>query len=151
MGKKQKQWQIFFSWAPESLQVVTANMKLKTPALWKTGYDKPRQHIKKQRHYFPIKGPSSQRYGFSGSHVWMWEVDQKEVWAPKNWCFQMVLLKKNILKVPWTARRSNLCFDPFPFPFPKGNQSWIFTGRTDPKAAAPILWTPDTKNWLIRK
>ena len=73
-----------FSWAPKSLQMVTAAMKLKTLALWKESYDQPRQHIKKQRHYFVNKGPSSQSYGFSSSHVWIWELDCKESWALKN-------------------------------------------------------------------
>ena len=74
---------------------------------WKKSYDQPRQHIKKQRHYFANKGPSSQGYGFSSGHVWMWELDYKESWAPKNWCFWTAVLKKTILRVPWTARRSN--------------------------------------------
>ena len=74
-------------------------------APWKKSYDQPRQHIKKQRHYFANKGPSSQSYGFSSGHVWMWELDYKESWAPKNWCFWTVVL--GLLRVPWTARRSN--------------------------------------------
>ena len=68
--------------------------------------DQPRQHIKKQRHYFTNKGPSSQGYGFSSSHVWMWDVEYKENWAPKNWCFWTLVLEKT-LRVPWTVRRSN--------------------------------------------
>ena len=67
--------------------------EIKTLAPWKKGYDQPRQHIKKQRHYFDNKGLSSQSYGFSSSHVWMWELDYKESWAPKNWCFWTVVLK----------------------------------------------------------
>ena len=70
-------------------------------APWKESYDQPRQHIKKQRHYFANKCPSSQSYGFSSGHVWMWELDYKESWVPKNWCFWTVMW------VPWTARRSN--------------------------------------------
>ena len=73
---------------------------------WKESYDQPRQHIKKQRHYFANKGPSSQSYSFSSGHVWIWELDYKESWVPKNWCFWTVVLKKT-LWVPWTARRSN--------------------------------------------
>ena len=65
-------------------------------APWKESYDQPRQHIKKQRHYFAHKGPSSQGYGFSGSHVWMWELVYKESWAPKNWCFWTVVLEKTL-------------------------------------------------------
>ena len=82
-------------------------MKFKTGlAPWKKRYDKPRQYIKKQRHYFANKGLSSQTYGFSSSHVWMWELDHKESWVPKNRCFWTVLFKR-LLRVPWTARRSN--------------------------------------------
>ena len=75
-------------------------------APWKKSYDQPIQHIKKQRHYFTNKGLSGQSYGFSSSHVWMWELDSKESWAPKNWCFWTVVLEKT-LRVSWTARRSN--------------------------------------------
>ena len=75
-------------------------------APWKKTYDQTRQHIKKQRHYFANKGPSSQSYGFSSSHVWMWELDYKESWVPKNWCFLTVCWRR-LFRVPWTARRSN--------------------------------------------
>ena len=74
---------------------------------WKKSYDQPRQHIKKQRHYFANKGPSRQSYGFSSGHVWIWELDCEESWAQKNWCFWTVVLEKGLLRVPWTARRSN--------------------------------------------
>ena len=77
---------------------------------WKESYDQPKQHIKKQRHYFVNKGPSSQGYGFSSSHVWMWELNYKESWTPKNWCFWTVVLEKLFLRIPWTARRSNQSF-----------------------------------------
>ena len=73
---------------------------------WKKSYDQPRQHIKKQRRYFANKVPSSQGYSFSSSHVWMWELDYKESWTPKNWCFWTVVLEKT-LKSPWAAKRSN--------------------------------------------
>ena len=106
MGKQWKRWQTLFSWAPKSLQMVTAAMKLKALAPWKKSYDKPRQSIKKQRHYFDNKGMSCQSYGFSSSHVWMWQLDHKEGWAPKNWCLWTVMLGR-LLRVPWTARRSN--------------------------------------------
>ena len=108
-------------------------------ALWKKSYDQLRQHIKKQRYYFADKCPSSQSYGFSSSHVWMWELDYKESWVLKNWCFWTVVLEK-ILKSPLD------CFDLFAFP--KGNQSWIFTGRADDEAEAAILgnlmWRTDS-------
>ena len=94
MGKQWKRWETLFSWAPKSLQLVTAATKLKD-ASWKKSYDKPQQLIKKQRHYFADKGPSSQSYGFSISHVWMWELDYKEGWAPKKWCFWTVVLVKD--------------------------------------------------------
>ena len=110
---------------------------------WKKSYDQPRQHIKKQRHYFADKGPSSQNYGFSSSHVWMWELDRKKSWVPKNWHFWTVVLEKT-LESPLDCKKINPIH-------PKGNQSWIFIGRTDAKAEAPILWPSDGKNWLIRK
>ena len=99
-----KQWLTLFFWAPKSLQMVTAAMKWKDAVPWKKSYDQPRQHIKKQRHYFAKK--SSQSSGFSSSHVWMWELDYIEGWVPKNWCFWTVVLEKT-LESPWTARRSN--------------------------------------------
>ena len=107
----------------------------------KKSYDQPRQHIKKQRHYFANKGPFSQSYGFSSSPVWMWELDYKENWAPKNWCFWTVVLEKT-LESPWDCKEVKPVH-------PKGNQSWIFIGRTDAEAEAPILWPTDAKNWLI--
>ena len=98
-------------------------------------YDQPRQHIKKQRHYFANKGPSSQSYGFSSSRVWMWQLDLKEGWAPKNWYFWTLVLKK-ILEGPLDCKESQPVH-------PKGNQSWIFIGRADAEAETPILWPPD--------
>ena len=80
-------------------------MKLKD-ATWKKSYNQPRQHIKKQRHYFVHKGPSTQGYGFSSGHVWMWELDYKEGWALKNWCFWTWCWRR-LLRVPWTESRSN--------------------------------------------
>ena len=115
------------------------NSKMLTP--WLESYEQPRQHIKKQRHYFVNKGPSSQGYGFSSSHVWMWELDCKESWAPKNWCFWTVVLEKTL---------ANPCKEIQPV-HPKGNQSWIFIGRIDAEAETPIFWPPDAKNWLIGK
>ena len=87
MMKKLKQWQTWFSWAPKSLQMVTAAMKLKDACSLKEKLWQPRQHIKTQRHYFANKGPSSQSYGFCSIQVWMWWLNHKESWAPKNWCF----------------------------------------------------------------
>ena len=105
--------------------------------------DQPRQHIKKQRHYFANKGLSSQSYGFSSNPVWVWEMDHKESWMPKNGCFQTVLLEKT-LECPLDCKEIKPVH-------PKGNQSWIIIGGTDAEAEAPILWPPDTKNPLIRK
>ena len=116
---------------------------LKTLASWKKSYDQPRQHIKKQRHYFVNKGPSSQGYGFSSSHVWMWELDYKESWVLKNWWFWTVVLEKT-LESPLDCKEIKSVH-------PKWNQFWIFTGMTDVEAETPILWPPDTKNWFIGK
>ena len=110
---------------------------------WKKSYDQPRQHIKKQRHYFANKGPSSQSYGFSSSHVWMWGLGYKESWAPKNWRFWTVVLEKT-LESPLDCKGTKPVNS-------KGNQSWIFIGRTEAEAETPILWPPDVKDWLIWK
>ena len=99
--------------------------------------------IKKQRYYFANKGPSSQSYGFSRSHVWMWELDCEESWALKNWCFWTMVLEKT-LESPLDSKEIQPVH-------PKGNQPWIFTGRIDSEAETPILWPPDVKNWLICK
>ena len=112
-------------------------------APWKKSFDQSRQHTKKQRCYFANKVPSSQSCGFSSSHVWLWELYYKESWMPKNWCFWTVVLKKT-LESPLD------CKDIQPV-HPKGNQSWVFIGRTDAEAETPILWPPDAKNWLIWK
>ena len=109
----------------------------------KESYDQPRQHIKKQRHYFANKGPPSQGYGFSSNHVWMWELDYKGSLALKNWCFWTVVLEKT-LESPLDCREIQPVH-------PTGNQSWIFIGKTDAEAETPILWPPDAKNWLIGK
>ena len=140
MGKQWKQGQTLFPWAPKALQVLTAAMKLRGVAPWKKSYDQSRQHIKKQRHYFADKGPSSQSYVFSSSHVWMWELDHKESWALKNRCFWTVALEKT-LESPLNCKEIKPVN-------PKGNQLWIFIGRTDGETEAPILWPPDVKNWL---
>ena len=112
-------------------------------APWKKSYDQPREHIKKQRHYFANRGPSSQSYDFSSSHVWMWDLDNKEGWVLKNWCFWTVVLEKT-LESPLDRKKTQPVH-------PKGNQTWIFTGRTDDEAETPILWPPVGKNCLIGK
>ena len=122
--------------------VISAMIWKDTP--WKKSHGKPRQHIKKQRHHFAKEGPSSQSYGFSSSHVWMWELDHKESWAPKNWCknwcFQTVVLEK-------TVESPLDCKEIQPVS-PKVNQPWIVSGKTDAEAEAPILWPPDVKSSL---
>ena len=105
-------------------------------APWKESYDQPRQHIKKQ-------SPSSQGYGFSSSHVWMWGLDYTESWAPKNWCFWTVVLEKTLAS-PLDCKEIQLVH-------PKGDQSWVFIGGTDAEAETPILWPPDVESWLIGK
>ena len=112
-------------------------------ASWKKSYDQPRQCIKKQRYYFTNKCPSSQSYDFSSSHVWMWELDYKESWVPKNWCFWAVVVEKT-LESPLDCKE----IQPVN---PKGNQSWILIGRTNAEAETPILWPRDAKNLLIGK
>ena len=89
----------------------------------------------------PTKCPSSQGYGFSGSHVWMWELDYKEIWAPRNLCFWTVVLEKTL--------ESPLDWKEIQPVHPKGNKSEIFIGRTNAEAETPILWPTDVKYWLI--
>ena len=112
-------------------------------APWKKSYGQPRQHIQRQRHYFANKGPYSEIYGFSSSHVWMWELDYKESCVLKNWWFWSVVLEKT-LESPLDCKE----IQPVN---PKGNQSWIFIGRTHAEAETPMFWPPDVKNWLIGK
>ena len=107
-------------------------------APWKKSYDKPRQHIKKQKHHFADKGQS---YVFSSSLVWMWELDHKEDWAPKNWCFWTVVLDKTF-ENPLDSKEIKPVN-------PKGNQPWRFIETTDAEAEVPILWPPDVKSQLI--
>jgi len=117
------------------------NQKVLAP--WKKSYDQPRQHIKKQRHYFVNKAPFSQSYSFSSGREWMWELDSKETWAPKTWCFWTVVLEKT-LESPLDCREIQPVH-------PEGNQSWVFIGRTGAEAETPILWPPDVKKWLLGK
>ena len=110
-------------------------------ASWKESYDKPRQHIKKQRHQFANKVSYNKSYGFSKSHAWMRELDHKGGWELKNWCFWIVVLENNL--------ENHLdCKDIKPVS-PKGNQPWIFIGKTVTKAEAPIFWPSDVNSWLF--
>ena len=124
--------------------MVTAAMKLKD-APWKKSYDQSRQHIKKQRYYFANKGASSQSYGFPSSHVWMQELDYKESWTLKKWCFWTVVLEKT-LESPLDCKEIQLVH-------PQGNQSWIFIGRTDAEAETPIfghlMWRTDSLEKIL--
>ena len=121
--------------------LVMEGHEIKTLTPWKESYDQPRQHIKKQRHYFANKGPSSQSNGFSSSHVWMWDFLKKaEHWridAFELWCWRRLLSPLDCKEVQPVH--------------PKGNQYWIFIVRTDAEAEAPIFWPSDAKNWLTGK
>ena len=131
-----------FFWAPKSLQMVTAAVKLKDvysleEKLWPTyiAYSKAET--------FANKGSSSQGYGFSCGHVWMWELDCEESWVPKNWCFWTMVLEKT-LESPLDCKESQPVHS-------KEDQSWVFFGRNDAKAETPVLWPPHAKSCLLRK
>ena len=145
MGRQWKQCHtlFYFFWLQKSLQMVTAAIKLKHACSLEESYDQTRQHIKKQRHYFAKKGWSSQSYGFSSSHVWMWELDYKESLAPKNWYFWTVVLEKT-LESPLDCKEIQPVH-------PKGDQSWVFIGMTDVEGETPILWPSVVKSLLIWK
>ena len=132
-----------FPRTPKSLQTVTTAMKLKDACSLKKSYVKPRQCIKKQRYHYADKGPYSQSYGFSSSCAWMWELDYKESWVPRNWCFWTAVLEKT-LESPLNCKEIKPVN-------PKANQLWISTGRTDTEAEAPILWPSDAKSRFIGK
>ena len=110
--------------------------------LWQS-YGKPRQHIRKPRQYFADKGLSSQSYGLSSSQVPLWELDHKEGWVPKNWCFWIVVLEKT-LETPFGSKENKPVH-------PKRNHPWVLIERTDAEAETPVLWPSDVKNWLIGK
>ena len=105
------------------------HISLITP--WKESYAEPRQHIQKQRHYFANKGPASQGYGFSSSHVWMWELDCEEGWGPKNWCFWTVVLEKTV-ESPLDCKEIQPVHS-------EGDQPWVYFGRNDAKAETPYF------------
>ena len=145
MDKQWKQWQTFFLGGEGSkiTEDDDCSHEIKRHLLLGRKVMTNLENIKKQRHYFANKGLSSQGYGFSSSHVWMWELDYKESWALKNWCFWTVVLEK-------TPESLLDCKEIQPV-HPKGNQSWMFIGRTDVEAETPTLWPPDEKSWLIGK
>ena len=141
MGKQCKQSDSLFSWAPKSLQMVTAAIKIKRHLfLERKAMTNLDSILKSKRHYFADKGPSSQSNGFSSGYVWMWELYYKASWVMKNWCFWTVVLEK-------TLESSLDCKEIQPV-HPKGNLSGIFIGRTD---AETNIWPPDAKNWLTGK
>ena len=117
--------------------------EIKKLAPWKESFDKPRECIKKQRHHFVDKGLYSQSCSFSSSHVRVWELDHKESWVLKNWCFRIVVLKK-ILESPLDCKE----IQPI---HPREDQSWVFIGGSDVEAETPTLWPPDANSWLIWK
>ena len=143
MGKQWKQWETIFPGSKITADGVSSHEVKKMLAPWNKSYDQPRQLIKKQRHYFADKGPYSQSYGFSSSHVWMWELEYKESWVLKNWYVWIVVLEKTV-ESPLDCKEIQPVH-------PKGDQSWVFTGRTDAEAEAPIRWPPDVKNSLTGK
>ena len=136
------QWSILFSWAPKSLQQVTAAMQLKEALLLGRKAMTNLDNILQSRHHFANKGRYSQSYGFFSSHVLMWEVDHKDSWVPKNWWFWIVMLETfESLLDSKEAKPVN----------PKGYQPWIFIARPNAKAETPTLWPPDAKSPLIGK
>ena len=141
MGKKWKQWQILSYWAPKITGQWLQPWNYKMLAPCKKSYNKPTQCLKKLRYHFANKGPKSQSYRFSSSYIRMCELDHKEGWAPKNWCFWTMVLEK--------ALQSSLDSKEIKSVNPKGNQPRIFIGRTD--AEAPILWPLDVKSQLTGK
>ena len=134
MGKQWKQWLILFFWAGKSLQMVTAAMKLKDTY----SFERTRIEIS-----LPDRALSGHQWRIGPCHVWMWDLDYKEGWVPKNWCFWTVELKKT-LESPLDCKEIQPVH-------PKGNQSWMFIGRCYFEAETPILWPPDVESWLIWK
>ena len=131
----------FISWSPKSLQVMTASMKLRLMFLGRKSMTNLDSILKSRD--ITCKGLSSQKYGFSSSHIWMQELEHKEGWVPKNWCIWTVVLEKT-LESPLGCKEIKPVN-------PKENQSWIFIGRTDAAAETPILWPSDEKSWLTGK
>ena len=143
MEKQWKQWLTLFLGGSKITADGDGSHEIKTLTPWKESYDQPRQHIKKQRHHFINKAPSSQGYGFSSSQIWMWELDYKEAERWRIDAFEMWCWRK-LLRVPWTARRSNQTVL-------KEISPESSLERTDAEVETPILWPPDAKNWLIWK
>ena len=143
MGKQWKQWQTLYFGAIKSLHMVTAVMKLKDACSLEEKLSPILDSMLKSRDVTLPTKVHLVKAVFSSSHVWMWELDYKESWVLKHWCFWTVVLEKTL--------ESPLDCKEFQSVHPKGNQSWIFPGRTDAETEAPIFWPPDGKNWLIWK
>ena len=141
MGQQWKQWQTILGGSKVTADADFSH-EIKTLAPQKKSYDQPRQHIKKQRHYFANKGLYSQSYCFSNNHVWMWVGLLKKL-STEELMFWTVVLEKT-LEIPLDCKEIKPVH-------PKGDQSWVFIGRTDVEAETPILWPPDVKKWLIWK
>ena len=143
-GNSGNSGRLYFGGLQKSLQMVNSSHEIKRCLLLRrkvmTNLD---SIFEKQRHYFVNKGPSSQGYGFSSSHVWMWELNSKQSWAPKNWCFWAVVLEKT-LESPLDCKEIQPVH-------PKGDQSWVFIGRTDAEAETSILWPPHVKTLILGK
>ena len=143
MAKEWKQWHFIFLGSKIITDGDCSQEIKRYLLLGKKSYDKHWWCIKEQRHHFSNKGLYRQSYGFFSSHVWMWKLDHKESWALKNWCFLTVVLEKT-LNSPLDCKEIKPVNS-------KGNQSWLFIGRIDAEAAAPIFWPRNAKNWLILK
>ena len=144
MRKQWKQWQTLFSWSPKITADGDCSHEIKRHfLLGRKAMTNLDSIIKKQRHQFANKDLSSQSYAFSSSHIWMWKLDHKESWMPKNWCFLTVVLEKT-LESPLNCKE-------IPLVHPKRDQPWDFFGRTDAKAETPVVWPPHAKSWLIGK
>ena len=143
MEKQWKQWETLFFLVSKITADGDCSHEIKRHLLLGSKAMSNLDSTLKSRDYFADKGLSSQSYGFFSGHVWMWELDYRESWAIKNWCFWTVVLEKT-LESPLDCKEIQAVH-------PKGNESWIFTGRTDAEAETPILWLPDGKSWLIGK
>ena len=142
MRKQWKQWQTFIFLGSKITADGDCSHEIKRHLMLGRKVITNLDSIFKSRHYFVNRGLSSQGYGSSSSHVWMWELDYKESWVPKNSCFWTVVLEKT-LESPLNCKE----IQPF---HPDGDQSWMFIGRTDVVAETPILWPPDVKSWFIK-
>ena len=143
MGKQWKQWQTLCWGGSKITADGDYSNEIKRGLLLGRNVMTNLDSILKSRHYFANNGPSSQGCGFSSSHIWMWQLNYKESWGLKNWCLWTVVLEKT-LESPLDCKEIQPVH-------PKGDQSWVFIGRTDVEAETPILWPSDKKNWLIGK